>query len=42
MTTLKKWRTVRFILGLVIGIVLLALGIGILDVPQIRLEGSDL
>ena len=43
MSTTKKWKIVVFILGMIIGIVLLVLGIDVVeDMVQIRLEGSDL
>jgi uncharacterized membrane protein len=43
MTLPKFWKIVLFIIGLVIGIILMLFGIfKIDDIAQIRLEGSEL
>lgn len=43
MTIPKFWKIVLFVIGLVIGIILMLIGIfKIDDIAQIRLEGSEL
>jgi len=39
----KKWKIILFIMGMIIGIVMILLGIiAVDDLPLIRLEGSEL